>query len=71
MTRTARSSDDVAIHPSQDQRMPDQEISSLAGKAAQCRRLARGISDKQASEVLRNMADNYDRRVESLRSNEG
>jgi hypothetical protein len=36
------------------------EAADLASKAAQCRRLAAGISDRQAAEVLRNMAQKYE-----------
>ena len=47
----------------------DQDAATLATKAERCRRLAAGISDKQASEVLRSMAENYER--SAARMNEG
>jgi hypothetical protein len=36
------------------------EAAALAEKAERCRRLASGVSDMQASEVLRSMAVNYE-----------
>ena len=44
----------------------DQEYLKLAGKAEQCRRLAAGISDRQAAEVLRSMANTYEKSAERL-----
>ncbi len=38
----------------------------LNHKAARCRRLAAGISDKQASEVLTGMARNYQEAADRL-----
>lgn len=38
----------------------DNAPADLLAKAAQCRRLAAGICDAQASEVLLAMADNYE-----------
>ena len=43
----------------------------MAAKAQRCRRLAAGISDRQASEVLRTMAENYDRSAAELRDSRG
>lgn len=36
-----------------------EEIGSLRIKAERCRRLAAGVSDKQAADVLKGMARNY------------
>jgi hypothetical protein len=59
--------DIVATHPSsQDDGTGEQKAEELAGKARQCRRLAAGISDRQASDVLRSMADNYERSAAQL-----
>jgi hypothetical protein len=38
---------------------PCEDSGSLKAKAERCRRLAAGISDRQASEVLKGMAQNY------------
>jgi hypothetical protein len=63
-------SSDVATHPSpEEDHFMDQDAATLATKAERCRRLAAGISDKQASEVLRSMAENYER--SAARINEG
>ena len=43
-----------------------EQYEKLAGKAEQCRRLAAGISDRQAAEVLRSMANTYERSAERL-----
>ena len=37
---------------------------SLASRAERCRRLAAGISDRQAADVLRKMAQAYERQAE-------
>jgi hypothetical protein len=61
----------VATHPqSQGESSGDPKLSELTGKAERCRRLAAGISDRQASEVLRSMADNYERSAAQLRNGE-
>lgn len=39
----------------------------LLEKAAMCRRLAAGISDSQAADVLRNMAQGYERDAKAIR----
>jgi hypothetical protein len=36
------------------------DAARLASQAERCRRLAAGISDRQAAEVLREMAQNYE-----------
>ena len=57
----------MATHPqSQDGSSGDPKLTELTGKAERCRRLAAGISDKQASDVLRSMADNYERSAAQL-----
>lgn len=38
---------------------PCEDSGSLKAKAERCRRLAAGISDRQASEVLKGMARSY------------
>lgn len=45
---------------------PEDQIAELNVKAERCRRLAAGISDKQASEVLRHMASNYEQSAAKL-----
>jgi hypothetical protein len=35
-------------------------VTDLLAKAAQCRRLAAGVCDQEAAQVLRAMADNYE-----------
>ena len=54
-------SDIVATHPQNELNENSEQAALLAGKAERCRRLAAGISDKQASDVLRSMAENYER----------
>ena len=51
----------MATQPKQEMDEAGEQASLLAGKAQQCRRLAAGISDRQAAEVLRSMAENYER----------
>ena len=36
------------------------DAATLSSQAERCRRLAAGISDRQAAEVLREMAQNYE-----------
>jgi hypothetical protein len=51
---------------------PDQvaEVAELAVKVERCRRLAAGVSDPQAAEVLRSMARHYEQRVAHLSGKE-
>ena len=46
------------------------EIADLSTKAERCRRLAAGISDRQASDVLRSMADGYEQSAARLSSSD-
>ncbi|HVF83357.1 MAG TPA: hypothetical protein VM913_04210 [Sphingomicrobium sp.] len=50
-------------HINQDEEL---DVAALAVKAERCRRLAAGILDTQASEVLRSMADDYERSAAEL-----
>ena len=50
--------DGAAIH--------SKECAELSTKAERCRRLAAGISDRQAADVLRKMAVNYEKSAERL-----
>ena len=56
-TDPSRDIQDFAVNTSVD---PCQDAGTLATKAERCRRLAAGISDRQAAEILRNMAVNYE-----------
>lgn len=51
--------------------MPDpcEDAGSLLVKAERCRRLAAGISDRQAAEVLQNMARTYQEAADRLSPN--
>jgi uncharacterized protein (DUF305 family) len=54
------------IEPTHAPAADDAEFAALSGKAEQCRRLAAGISDRQAAEVLRSMAERYQQNAERL-----
>jgi hypothetical protein len=45
---------------------PCEDSGSLKAKAERCRRLAAGISDKQASDVLKGMARTYQEAADRL-----
>lgn len=45
---------------------PCEDAGALKAKAERCRRLAAGISDKQASEVLKGMAFSYEEAAHRL-----
>ena len=45
---------------------PDENAATLNVKAERCRRLAAGISDKQASDVLNGMAHSYQEAADRL-----
>jgi hypothetical protein len=45
---------------------PCEDAEVLAVKAERCRRLAAGISDRQTSDVLLRMAENYEQAAERL-----
>ncbi len=45
---------------------PCEDAGALKAKAERCRRLAAGISDKQASEVLKGMAYSYEEAAHRL-----
>jgi len=47
---------------------PCEDAGSLRIKAERCRRLAAGISDRQAAEVLSRMATSYQEAADSLRA---
>jgi hypothetical protein len=47
---------------------PCEDVGALKAKAERCRRLAAGISDKQASEVLKGMARSYQDAADRLDS---
>ncbi|GAA4008681.1 hypothetical protein GCM10022211_22900 [Sphingomonas humi] len=46
---------------------PSEDSATLTAKAERCRRLAAGISDKQASDVLTGMARGYQDAAERLK----
>ena len=58
-----RNLQDISISPLPD---PCEDAGSLIAKAKRCRRLAAGISDAQTSEILRNMAINYEDAAQRL-----
>jgi PAS domain S-box-containing protein len=43
-----------------------QQASSLKDQASRCRRLAKSTNDRQASDMLRNMAEDYERTADTL-----
>ncbi|UUR08687.1 hypothetical protein [Sphingomonas glaciei] len=47
---------------------PCQDSGVLQAKAARCRRLAAGISDRQAADVLKGMAQSYQDAADRLTS---
>lgn len=49
-----------------DQANPCMDGGALKAKAERCRRLAAGISDKQASDVLKGMARSYEEAADRL-----
>jgi hypothetical protein len=51
-----------------DQPTPVPNCSALQEKAERCRRLAAGISDRQAAEVLNGMARSYQEAAQRLAS---
>jgi len=46
--------------------LPSDGAETLVLKAERCRRLAAGISDRQAADVLRNMASQYEENARHL-----
>lgn len=47
---------------------PCEDAEALTAKAERCRRLATGISDKQASDVLKGMAHTYEEAADRLKA---
>jgi hypothetical protein len=50
---------------------PCEDAEVLVVKAERCRRLAAGISDRQTTEVLLNMAENYEQAAQRLKISAG
>ncbi|WP_205481713.1 hypothetical protein [Sphingomonas arenae] len=61
-----RESTDASARSSTGDDGEDADAAELALKAERCRRLAAGISDQRAADVLRTMAANYEQSAARL-----